>query len=401
MKLFQMKTKVRSAALYFALVVSICFLSLIGAVFLKFQLDQYIISRELKFSRSLSIAIDGQKLLNGFKLNYSDNNVLKQPYSNSNEEVRLITKPWGRFIIGYSIAQNEIKSDTLVHLYGFEIPYGIPNLYLADKNRPLAVCGKTLLRGDLSLPKAGIKRAYIEGENFRLGTLFQGKTQLSERYLKKFYKEPDIKPEEYNYYGYKELKKQSFRSPTILIEKKNLVLNDSLSGNIILRNEGLLTLTKHSHLEDVIIETDSLKVESGFHGSGQFFVKYKATIKENSFLQYPSFLEIKIAKPQKEVFKLENYAILVGGVCIQGNENAASIIEPNASIIGGIETTGKLILNGACYGYCYLNGFYQKTPSSIYENHLLDAVFSNELPKGFALPKNHFSNNLKSIKWLN
>jgi hypothetical protein len=50
-----------------------------------------------------------------------------------------------------------------------------PALYLADNNTPLLLCGKTIIHGDCFLPKTGVKRAFIEGQNF-LGTkLIDGK----------------------------------------------------------------------------------------------------------------------------------------------------------------------------------------------------------------------------------
>ena len=77
-------------------------------------------------------------------------------------------------------------------------------------------------------------------------------------------------------------------------------------------------------------------------------------------------------------------------------------IDKDAEVDGLVYCQGRTQLKGTVNGNLYTQKFYLETPSSKYENHLLDAKILNSLPSDFvsvSLFEN--SNTLTQITWLN
>ena len=62
-------------------------------------------------------------------------------------------------------------------------------MYLADQNKPLSLTGRTQITGNCYLPKAGVKRAYIEGKSFVGNKLINGTKYNSNKTLPPINKE--------------------------------------------------------------------------------------------------------------------------------------------------------------------------------------------------------------------
>ena len=103
-------------------------------------------------------------------------------YGNATDTVVLQAAPWGVFqkLTATALWRNNRFSQVALAGQGVE-PEGGVALYLADQNQPLSLCGRTVVKGRCQLPKAGPKRAYIEGQNYVGDRLIYGSVTTSQR----------------------------------------------------------------------------------------------------------------------------------------------------------------------------------------------------------------------------
>src|SRR5258707_924804 len=88
-------------------------------------------------------------------------------FNNDADSVSLKRFFWGLYDIG--IAEAFIQKDTLFKT--FSIANTIDStkwaaLYLIDEDRPFSLSGKTMIRGDAYIPKAGVQQAYVDNKAY-------------------------------------------------------------------------------------------------------------------------------------------------------------------------------------------------------------------------------------------
>ena len=111
-------------------------------------------------------------------------------FNDEEHKVSIEKKYWGAFYILSSEAKWRNKSASKSALIGANINEGEEiALYLADQNKPLSLTGRTQITGNCYLPKAGVKRAYIEGKSFVGNKLINGTKYNSNKTLPPINKE--------------------------------------------------------------------------------------------------------------------------------------------------------------------------------------------------------------------
>jgi len=291
-------------------------------------------------------------------------------------------------------------------------------LYLADLERPLSICGQTKLEGDCYLPEQGIKRAYIEGQNYSGDQLLYGRQLKSKRELPKVkdsfletgitYIENKI-PAYDSIVEFKNLETDTVRNSffnrtLVLIEKGELFLSSGIfSGNIIFVSASKITVKEGVKLENVLLFAPEIEIESDNGSFFQAFARDELIVKEKSELIYPTVLGILLSKnfKPKEKNETENENkneffiqlekdVLVTGSLVAlkqtGNDKNDLLItlEENAKLTGEIYSQDRMEIKGEVNGTAYCKQFYLKTTSSSYENHLLNGKLSSaKKPSGF------------------
>jgi len=301
-------------------------------------------------------------------------------------------------------------------------------IYLADRNKPLSLCGKTQITGKCYLPSAGVKRAYIEGRNYEGNELIRGEIKYSADSLpeiKDKYKNLDLAYFQERYLENNSVLKfspeniindslfNSFYDSTILIYSNDDLLLDQvvLTGNIVVLSEGIIEITNTCQLEDILIFGKSIWIENDFKGELQLFAKDTINIGENTQLTYPSV--IGLINPNEEGNINPSMVNIKDGVNFFGVIYSASrseviTIDPilkfgkNTVVSGQVYWEGIFNINGHVYGSVACKKFLLRTPSSIYENHLLDITIDldelSEYYSGVELTNSDRINNI--IKWL-
>lgn len=348
-----------------------------------------------------------------------------QLYNDENSSVEITRKKWGVFDLIISKAVWQKHSYSMVAITGdnFSETDKIA-LYLADRNKPLGVCGDTKIKGTCYLPKAGVEPTYIEGKNFTGKEMINGTKKISEKIMpifddiKEYYsivKERKFLAESDSVIEYSDFISDtlvnSFLNKTILLYSVNDIKleNKFLKGNIKVVSEKSVKIAKLNELQDIIVVAPYVNFNKGFSGRLQAYASDSLSVDDEVEINYPSVLGVLVTRTDTiQPYILIKQKAKVAGLVFLYSETTPAVLKPyikidkDALICGQLISSCDIQLQGTVQGSVYCNRFILKTPSSYYENNLLDAVVDfTELPKeyvGICAGDNHTQK--KIVKWL-
>ena len=390
---------IRASALYMAIVMSlviglICSSLLLLAYFYK---SQYL--RKARMDRLQHNLVSGINILETTTDTVYRQGKTFSLFEGENDSVRLKAIPWGIFDV--NVAESFKQRDTLYKV--FTNAYVIDSLkwaaiYLPDQDRPLSLSGKTAINGDVFIPVAGIRTAYVDNKAYEGDKrLIVGKTRNSGRTL------PPLnenrlrslqKMQEYQINGKipevkRDINYQSFRLDTRFLKINNdaAILHDvSLKGNIIVYADTLLTIDSTANLEDVIVIAKSILVKSGFRGKCQLFATDSIGIEKHCVFTYPS--AIGVLRFKTPVVSVTQSISIGEGTVLNG---CVFSYEKEAAGSPGIITLNKnLRINGQVYaqhilqtrdglkvrGSIFAGSFMYQNDFTRYENYLINLEVS-------------------------
>jgi hypothetical protein len=319
-------------------------------------------------------------------------------YGEEIDSVALKKRNWGLFELGIVNAFSRKNERLKTFLYGYKAAEtSQAAIYLADDGRPLSICGNTLIRGTCYLPRAGAVKVDIENQSFtgiRLvdGTIKQSsdslpplKKAILDNLTKLYRKELDSTLFTFEYDAEKDTFERSFLEKTLLIHQKGVLelTAKMYQGNVWIHSDTLITIDSSARLQDVLLFAPRILVRDGFQGSFQAFATDTLAVGENCFLQYPAALGLF-----KRGFSIDQPAITLGkntrvqGIIFTSLEvrdirQTLVRIEEDSQVEGQVYVDGYLELRGTVLGNVTCRHFALKTPSSAYENHLLNATVDN------------------------
>ncbi len=345
-------------------------------------------------------------------------------WENESDSIWLKHITWGMFDIGISKAY--IGKDTSERI--FSMAYRIDSsrwaaLYLVEEDRPLSVSGKTMIRGNAYLPKAGISEAYVDGKAYsgnkqliqgnrftsdtilprleakRLGKLFLGFTQ---RATDSILRQGDS------------IRSLFSSPPRIFYFKKKVftVSGTHLEGQIILVSDTTLILDSTNKITNILVFAKSIQIREGFKGSGQFFAKDSLHLFKNSVLEYPSSLGILadgVGVDLQPMIRIDENSQIDGSIFTYSKVKTPVLtlidIGKNCTLSGVIYAEGLIRLIEGCkiYGSTFTNRFLYTSPSSTYENFLVGATLDTKGLSSYTLTSSLFSVSSKKkqiLQWL-
>lgn len=316
---------------------------------------------------------------------------------------------WGLFQVGTVEAFKTFPKQRIAYrkarLYGSQLTTEQQTaLYLKDNNQPLALAGKTIIKGDVFLPRAGAKRAYVNGEGFPGTQLFEGKQQQSKPYIPKLNETPFLPIIEYLVKGFpksniklSDTLRQSFYENTMIIHDNIIFLDKQyIKGKVMLMADSLVYIGPNCYLENVVIIAPYILIDKGFKGQIQAFASKFIRVGERVNLTYPSItMVLKTAEtpiiPQNII--VEKSATIHGLVAVyQFNETDLPLIpslalQENTTVIGQVYSNEKLYLQGQVFGNVTCAGFRVQAAASIYDNHLFNTTIDySKRPKTYLSP---------------
>lgn len=368
-----------------------------------------------------------------FDLLLSDVNVLEENsskcvslFDSPLDSVELYRKSWGAFELLGSRAFEHQRSFGLFALVGGQLTGSPTSLYVCDRGKPLALCGKAKLNGTCYVPESGFKRAYIEGQNYAGDQYVYGQQLKSKPTLPALEKKA---ADQIHHQFYQPISSDDslvpahvvealdsiihpFSQPTLVIESKGVLLVHQLliKGNIKLIAPKII-VNSAAQLQDVLVIADEILIQKNNTSHAQFFARKSIELEEEVVLAYPSIV-LYSDELQKENTP-EQFAIKIAKNCkVNGDVIALKkqtslmdplvLIELNSIIHGYVFVQGRLSTQAEHHGFTFCDRFYLKTNSGIYENHILNARFdaaklSPYYTGGYFLFKNH---KREVVQWL-
>ena len=178
--------KLKSAAIYYALFLSVIISLFLGGMILFSSANRQFINQMDMQDRLMKNAYSGieyglansQEMLAGKELELD-------LFEKGIDSVNLTKKTWGAYTAIQSTAHHKNATYSKLVLAGQLNEANAPNLYLTDQGRPFSICGETRIEGKCQIPKAGVKRAYIEGKNYTGKEMIYGSSSDAEKSLPK------------------------------------------------------------------------------------------------------------------------------------------------------------------------------------------------------------------------
>ena len=386
---------IRAHALYFTLIISLIIALISGSLVLGAFYYRTLSLKHSSEDRLLRNLQSGITLLLGSEDAFSPNEIYQLDlFDEEKDSICLKLLPWGLFDVGIVKSYSGKTSFQKALMYGYRPKTDNIALYLQDLNRPLSLCGNTILKGTCYLPKAGVERAYIAGKSYTGTTLIYGDIHTSSNTLPELQKERlSILQNQLNNLKSSEatLTENSFFEDTHIIQWSSSTVSDTtLLGNIILFSNQHLFISASAQLENILVFAPSITIESNFIGRSQFFAEDSIRVEKEVTLNYPSSLGIikTNASEKRPAITIDENSIIQGFIfSTQLNYDRSKTqisINKNVKVLGQLYTDGYLDLKGSIVGNAYVYKFSLKTPASVYENHLLDAEINIEaLPEYF------------------
>lgn len=387
---------IRANALFIVVVISLVIGILTSSLILIAYYYRLQVAGSLLYKRMELNAGSGiNLLLSDYELTYNEPQVLDL-YQEGTDSVLVRKIRWGVFEAGVVKAFSGSVQVVKAIEYGYK-PDKVTGsaLYLTDQNRPLSLCGKTVLKGTCYLPEAGVKRAYIEGQSFEGDELVQGKTAQSkstlpplntalQKYIAALVENPRAEGMQLKEVSWQEQDTlfNSFLDTTLFIysDSRLSLSGKVIRGNVLIYSASQVELTAGTTIKDALIIAPCIVVGKGFSGSLQLFGTDSVIVEEDVTLTYPSAIVLV-----KSDFRVTQPFVRIGprakvsGQVVAFQEvfdlkQTLIEIQKDAVVEGQVYADGFMDLKGTVFGSVACNKFVLKTPSSIYENHLLNAV---------------------------
>ena len=313
-------------------------------------------------------------------------------------------KPWGMFDVALISSRIRNQEKRAILLMGRAIgrKEELPSLYFSDPDRYLSVAGFTWLGNNTYLPGFGARKAYINGIGYFRETLVQGTSEkaaaelpelgekLKARYADCF-EDPEMTDASEYFSGNIEgaTLKHSFGGNSLLIESTDDInlQGANLSGNIIIKSEGKITLDKTSRLDNCLVVGKSIRIEPGFRGRGQFFAADTLIIGSGSQLLMPTVVAV-IDTSEIGFIGMGKDAALYGNIVFSSAGRVFRTglkIEEACKIIGQVHCCGYADFSGTVFGSFYTKGFVSISERSFNQNLLLNVCIDAErLPDEYA-----------------
>lgn len=400
---------IKASSLFYAIVVSII-IAIVSSSFILFaytsriEYDNQEIQQRLNLNvqSGLNLLMSTQSIVNPNESKTID------LYGNNEDSVLLERKSWGAFEVIHSTAIFHQQKKERIAQIGFpRDSTDLYSIYLLDEGKPLALCGKTKITGPVYLPKSGVQRAYIEGESYNDTKFIYGDIKTSKNSLPVFNKDllehiqqllKEKKATDAD--SVMEVKRpisgdslfNSFKNNTLILKRHGLVKidNGTYSGNIIIISDTLIVVSADAILKDVILAAPKIRFEKKFRGQLQAYASDSIIVGDEASFAYPSVLGISSNNSaSKCVVLFGEKDTLIGNVfahqvMVDAYKRTGIRMGKKSLIIGQLFSNGYAEVQGTIYGSVMCADFLLQTPSSIYENHLLNVgIDQSALPNYF------------------
>ncbi len=341
-------------------------------------------------------------------------------FNDQTDSVLLEKKHWGIFSL--ATVKSFVLSDTLRRSFmmGLETTNDALAVYLSDEDRPLSVSGDTRITGNVEVPKAGMRKSYVESRPYSGDQLVYGKISDSKRTLggleKKWIKEIedklDFDPSQLPVLKTEEERVSFFAAAKEFNVSGLSKLDHNLSGQVVLYSDTVVKISADAKLDNTVIYAKAIVVADGFKGNCQLFARDSIIVGNNAVLSYPSVVGLVSKEKMVDQSKIVLGDNVVFDGIIFSYEPKRSALQTlvalgeNTIVKGEVYVTGllKLAKKVKVEGKVSCNRFIMKTPTTLYENFLVDVTLNRKARNRVYLSSAIFTGttgNNKILRWEN
>ncbi|MEH3112269.1 hypothetical protein [Pedobacter terrae] len=384
----------KAGALYFSIIVAFIIALICASLIMLAAHYRGSYLKEIRMARLSRNMDSGIAYVLTQNANAKDNNIALDLFGDQTDSVFIETKHWGIFTL--ATVKSFVLTDTLKRsfLMGQETTNDAVVLYLSDEDRPLSVSGDTRITGNVEVPKAGMRKSYVDSRPYSGDQLVYGKIADSKRtlaglentWIKEIETELDFDhtklpilsggDEQVSFFA----KAKKFNISTLG------QITNQFSGQVILYSDTTVEVSAASKLDNTIIYARSIVVADGFKGNCQLFARDSIVIGNDVNLSYPSVLGLVSKEKMVDQAK----------ITLGKNNRFEGIIfsyEPKRSALQTLIGLGEqTIVQGEVYatgliklgkqvkvaGKVSCNRFIMQTPATLYENFLIDVILNRK-----------------------
>lgn len=389
----------KASSLFYAIVISVI-IAIVSSSFILFAYISHIDFETFQMNKRIHL-----NARSGLNLLLSEQSLVEPGqtvnidlYGTGDDSVTLSRKRWGIYEVHSSQARFKNNVANQMVLSGY-LPdtNKLFSLYVSDNDKPIALCGNTKIKGTAYLPKAGVKRAYIEGQSYTGTEMIYGNIKESKSSAPK-YNEQAVKniqqllagvlnPEHDSIIAIsKDLSgdsiQNSFANKTLVFTSSNpiTISNGVYEGNIIIASARQIKVSATAQLKDVILLAPKIIFEKDVKGALQAFAGDSIIVNKNVSLHYPSVLGVlkdddysntgAVVLTEKDTVMGLVFALKVNDDPLK---QAMVSLQNDTYIYGTVYSNSFLQPQGEVRGNVIAEKIILSTPSSVYENHLLNA----------------------------
>ena len=409
----------KASALYLVVVIALVIAVFCASLITVAAFYRHEHQKSMRYAK-LSVNLEsGRALLLSSNYQLYDQDDRLDLFEEENDSVLLRKEHWGLYDLGTVSAFSQKDTLRQSFLLGLDASRDESVIYLADEDRPLSVSGRTQIVGAADLPKAGIKQAYVDGRPYEGKELVKGAIRESGRSLPELNKTLILQLRE-------ALQDSSESDPVsadsvshsfflyvkkVRIPRRNPIVGDSYSGEIMLLCDTVLTIKKDARLSNVLVFAPGIVIEKGFRGSCQLFAVDSVVTNGSVSFDYPSAIGLlskskggnqpKIALGEGSTFS----GILFTYEEERSDRQTQISLGKNCKVVGEIHASGfvKLEKPVIIEGKVACNRFIIQTPSTLYENYLIDIIINRPKRSPYYLTSsllNSTSKNQRVLTWL-
>jgi len=415
--------RIPAHALFITVVVAL----IIGVICSMLILGAY---NNLRFETDLGkIQVLDRNLQSAIDLVLSDTSLIAGPkqkvlnlFGDGKDSAYVKADRWGLLSFANIKVSAGNKENSRAFFLGRQAPPGMRLcLYLAEHQTPLSMVGEARLAGNASLPKGGIRPAFIDGRGYAYTDFLKGQEThsndtlplIDERLLQSVAELSDLPgsgnsqqqpiPDTIN---------RSFADTAfVLVSKGPVQLGaNCLKGHILIRSDSSIVVSRDTRLENVILVAPVIKIDSGFCGNLQAIATQRIQVGNNCRFSYPSALILL-----KQIKTTEQPTISIGDSCgisgtiltytFKADDLARTKVElgKGCHVEGLVYTSGYLFLQGKVRGTVLADYLSYKTSTTVYLNYVVDAVIDRNSLSPYFLGPPIFSNTEQNrvMAWLN
>jgi len=338
----------------------------------------------------------------------------------NDDSIKIKKLQWGAFVLIAAETKNRHQYLQRTGLFGIN-SFKDTAIMVNDFGRPVNLAGTINFNGYCFLPKGTYKTTFIEGQGFSSTGDISGNIKSAPAYIpepgKQFIEalencSKEISSTTDSIITNIDVVKNKFTAKTAIFQASNLHLeSNNLKGNIKLIINNEVIIDKDAHLEDVLIIAKKVRIRKEFKGSLQVIASDSIIVEENSVLNYPSSLIVHIKENTLHdgmgTISINNNCRIEGAILCLGSKKAETpnniiALDKECEIYGLIYSSGYAGIQGKIAGNIFAQKLLLKTPSSVYENHLLNCDIDSKKHSNTAVIPPLFENSKlnRCVKWL-